>query len=159
VPARNVFSLADSVSFQMAAAAGSVYLTAYHMLFARGGLRSGETVLVTAAGSGVGGAAIALARFAGGRVLATASTEDKRKRALEAGVEHAIDYTSSNWGAEVRELTGGRGVDIVIDHVGSAVFEEAVSALANKGRIVICGASSGWRRTSTCSICSRASSR
>jgi 2-desacetyl-2-hydroxyethyl bacteriochlorophyllide A dehydrogenase len=143
VPARNVFSLADSVSFETAAAAGSVYLTAYHMLFARGAFRPGETVLVTAAGSGVGGAAIALARFAGGRVLATASTESKRKRALEAGVEHAIDYTNPGWGAEVQELTGGRGVDLVIDHVGSAAFDDAVAALANKGRIVICGASSG----------------
>jgi NADPH:quinone reductase-like Zn-dependent oxidoreductase len=113
------------------------------MLFARAAFRPGETVLVTAAGSGVGGAAIALARFAGGRVLATASTESKRKRALEAGVEHAIDYTNPGWGAEVRELTDGRGVDLVIDHVGSAAFDDAVAALANKGRIVICGASSG----------------
>jgi NADPH:quinone reductase-like Zn-dependent oxidoreductase len=76
-------------------------------------------------------------------VLATASTESKRKRALEAVVEHAIDYTNPGWGAEVRELTDGRGVDLVIDHVGSAAFDDAVAALANKGRIVICGASSG----------------
>jgi NADPH:quinone reductase-like Zn-dependent oxidoreductase len=79
----NAFSLADSLSYETAAAAGSVYLTAYHMLFSRGDLRPGETVLVTAAGSGVGGAAIALARFAGARVLATASTEAKRRRALQ----------------------------------------------------------------------------
>jgi NADPH:quinone reductase-like Zn-dependent oxidoreductase len=97
-------------------------------------------VLVTAAGSGVGGAAIALARFAGARVLATASTEAKRRRALQAGVEHAIDYTQTGWASEVRDLTGGRGIDLVVDHVGESAFPEAVRALASKGRIVICGA-------------------
>jgi 2-desacetyl-2-hydroxyethyl bacteriochlorophyllide A dehydrogenase len=142
-PVRNAFSLAESLSFETAAAAGSVYLTAYHMLFSRGDLRPGETVLVTAAGSGVGGAAIALARFAGASVLATASTEAKRRRALEAGVEHAVDYTQPGWASEVRDLTGGRGVDLVIDHVGESAFPDAVKALASKGRIVICGASSG----------------
>jgi NADPH:quinone reductase-like Zn-dependent oxidoreductase len=142
-PVRNAFSLPESLSFETAAAAGSVYLTAYHMLFSRGDLRPGETVLVTAAGSGVGGAAIALARFAGARVLATASTEAKRQRALEAGVEHAIDYTQRDWASEVRDLTGGRGIDLVIDHVGESAFPHAVKALASKGRIVICGASSG----------------
>jgi NADPH:quinone reductase-like Zn-dependent oxidoreductase len=142
-PVQNAFPLAESLSFQTAAAAGSVYLTAHHMLFARGDLRPGETVLVTAAGSGVGGAAITLARFAGARVLATASTEAKRQRALEAGVEQAIDYTQPGWASEVRSLTGGRGVDLVIDHVGESAFPGAVQALASKGRIVICGASSG----------------
>ena len=100
---------------------------------------------MTAAGSGVGGAAIALARFAGARVIATASTEAKRARALAAGVEHAVDYTRTGWGAEVRRLTGGGGVDLVVDHVGAAAVPEALAALANKGRIVICGASSGPR--------------
>src|SRR6266511_4213752 len=103
-PVRNTFSLAESLSFETAAAAGSVYLTAYHMLFSRGALRPGETVLVAAAGSGVGGAAIALARFAGASVRATASTEAKRRRAFEAGVEHAIDYTQPGWASEVRDL-------------------------------------------------------
>ena len=144
-PVRNLFALPEGLSYETAAAAGSVYLTAYHMLFSRAGLRPGETVLVTAAGSGVGGAAIALARFAGARVIATASTEAKRERALAAGVEHAVDYTRAGWGAEVRRLTGGRGVDLVVDHVGAAAVPEALAALANKGRIVICGASSGPR--------------
>jgi NADPH:quinone reductase-like Zn-dependent oxidoreductase len=144
-PVRNLFALPGGLSYETAAAAGSVYLTAYHMLFARAGLRVGETVLVTAAGSGVGGAAIALARFAGARVIATASTEAKRERALAAGVEHAVDYTRAGWGAEVRALTGGGGVDLVVDHVGAAALPEALAALANKGRIVLCGASSGPR--------------
>jgi NADPH:quinone reductase-like Zn-dependent oxidoreductase len=144
-PVRNLFMLPEAVSFEMAAAAGSVYLTAYHMLFARAGLRPGETVLVTAAGSGVGGAAIALARFAGARVIATASTAAKRERALAAGVDEVVDYTVEGWGEEVRRLTGGRGVDLVVDHVGAAAVPEAITALANKGRIVLCGASSGPR--------------
>jgi len=98
---------------------------------------------VTAAGSGVGGAAIALARFAGARVIATASTAAKRERALAAGVDGVVDYTQPGWGEEVRRLAGGRGVDLVVDHVGAAAVPEALTALANKGRLVICGASSG----------------
>jgi NADPH:quinone reductase-like Zn-dependent oxidoreductase len=144
-PARNLFALPERVSCETAAAAGSVYLTAYHMLFARAGLRAGETVLVTAAGSGVGGAAIALARFAGARVIATASSAEKRERALAAGVEHAVDYTLPGWGEEARRLTGGRGVDLVVDHVGAAAVPGALAALAPKGRLVFCGASSGPR--------------
>jgi NADPH:quinone reductase-like Zn-dependent oxidoreductase len=142
-PARNIFSLPEGLDARTAAAAGSVYLTAYHMLFARAGLRPGESVLVTAGGSGVGGAAIALARMAGARVIATASTPGKRARLLEAGAEHAIDYTAEGWPDEVRALTGGRGVDVAVDHVGRAAFAGALAALANRGRIVLCGASSG----------------
>ena len=145
-PARNIFRL-DGLAPDVAAAAGSVYLTAYHMLFARAVLRPGETVLVTAAGSGVGGAAIALAQFAGARVIATASTADKRERALAGGAEAAIDYTRAGWGEEVRKAAGQAGVDVVIDHVGEATFAEALSTLAPKGRMVVCGASSGGAAT------------
>jgi NADPH:quinone reductase-like Zn-dependent oxidoreductase len=142
-PVRNVFSLASSISFETAAAAGSVYLTAYHMLFSRAGLRPGETVLVTAAGSGVGGAAITLAQFAGAQVITTASTAEKRQHALEMGAVAAVDYTAAGWAGEVRALTGGRGVDLVVDHVGRDAFADALEALAPKGRMVFCGASSG----------------
>ena len=142
-PVRNLFTIADSLSFEHAAAAGSVYLTAYHMLFSRAGLRPGETVLVTAAGSGVGAAAIALARYAGARVLTTASSEQKRRRAASSGAEAVLDSTRAGWTDELREHTGGRGVDLVVDHVGEAVFADALGVLANKGRIVFCGASSG----------------
>ena len=144
-PVRNLFSLADSLSFEHAAAAGSVYLTAYHMLFSRAALRPGESVLITAAGSGVGAAAIALARYAGARVFTTASTADKRQRALSSGAEAVLDNTQPDWPDELRRLTGGRGVDLVVDHVGTAVFHHALGVLANKGRIVLCGASSGAR--------------
>jgi NADPH:quinone reductase-like Zn-dependent oxidoreductase len=116
------------------------------MLFARAGLRPGETVLVTAGGSGVGGAAIALARLAGARVIATASTAAKRERLLAAGADHAVDYTAAAWADEVRALTGG-GVEVAVDHVGRSAFPGALAALANRGRIVLCGASSGSEAT------------
>jgi len=145
-PARNIFRLPQGLDARTAAAAGSVYLTAYHMLFARAGLRPGETVLVTAGGSGVGGAAIALARMAGARVIATASTAAKRERLLAAGADHAVDYTGAAWADEVRALTGG-GVEVAVDHVGRSAFPGALAALANRGRIVLCGASSGSEAT------------
>ncbi len=142
-PAGNIFALPEGLSAQTAAAAGSVYLTAYRMLFARAGLRADETVLVTAGGSGVGGAAIALARMAGAEVVATASTDGKRRRLREAGIEHVLDHTAPGWPDEVRALTAGRGVDVAVDHVGRATFPGALAALANRGRLVLCGASSG----------------
>jgi NADPH:quinone reductase-like Zn-dependent oxidoreductase len=143
VPARNLFPLADSVSFESAAAAGSVYLTAHHMLFARGGLRPGETVLVMAAGSGVGGAAMQLARWAGARVIATAATAAKRELALMTGADDVVDYGSPGWSDEVLRLTGGRGVDFAVDHTGSEHFADLLRALAPRGRVVVCGATSG----------------
>src|SRR5436305_2056238 len=84
----------------------------------------------------------ALARVAGARVFTTASSEDKRERARAAGAEAALDYTRPDWPDRLRELTGGQGVDLVVDHVGEDVFADALSVLANKGRIVLCGASS-----------------
>ncbi len=144
-PVRNLFTIADSLPLEIAAAAGSVYLTAYHMLFSRAGLRPGERVLVIAAGSGVGGAAIALARFAGARVFTTASTPEKRRRAEESGAEAVFDTSKPGWTDALRAHTGGDGVDLVVDHVGRAVFQDAIGVLANKGRIVLCGASSGAR--------------
>jgi NADPH:quinone reductase-like Zn-dependent oxidoreductase len=143
-PAANIFPLPAGLSAQTAAAAGSVYLTAWHMLFARAGLRPGETVLVTAGGSGVGGAAIAIARMAGARVIATASTEEKRDRVRAAGAEHVVDSTGRGWSGEVRALAGG-GVDVAVDHVGRDSFAGSLRALANRGRLVICGASAGAR--------------
>jgi len=142
-PAENVFQLTDGVAFEDASAAGSVYHTAYHMLFARGRLRAGETVLIAAAGSGVGGAALALARLAGARVIATAGSAGKRARSLEEGAEAAVDYTVPGWSEAVREASGGRGVDLAIEHTGGERFGEVVRALAPRGRVVFCGATGG----------------
>lgn len=142
-PEPNLFLLDDSVSFRAAAAAGSVYLTAYHMVFAKAGVRAGETILVVAGGSGVGGAAAQLARWAGARVVATAGTREKADRAVALGAEAGVVHSEPEWSEEVRRLTGGRGVDCAIDHVGSATFGEVVRSLSGGGRVVLCGASSG----------------
>jgi NADPH:quinone reductase-like Zn-dependent oxidoreductase len=142
-PERNLFLLDDRVSFRAAAAAGSVYLTAYHMVFAKAGVRAGQTVLVVAGGSGVGGAAAQLARWAGARVVATAGTREKADRAVVLGADAGVVHAQPGWSEEVRRLTGDRGVDCAIDHVGSATFAEVVRSLAGGGRVVLCGASSG----------------
>jgi NADPH:quinone reductase-like Zn-dependent oxidoreductase len=141
-PERNLFLLDDRVSFRVAAAAGSVYLTAYHMLFAKAGVRAGQSVLVVAAGSGVGGAAAQLAAWAGARVVVTAGTREKADRAVALGAEAGVVHSQPGWSAEVRRLISG-GVDCAIDHVGSATFSEVVRSLAGGGRMVLCGASSG----------------
>ncbi len=142
-PVKNLIRLGPATSFEAAAAVGSVYLTAYHMVFARAKLRAGETVRVMAAGSGVGGAALRLARWAGARVLATAGSAEKRERATEEGAEHAIDYTVPDWHEEVLRVTGGQGADVIVDHTGSTYFAGTLRSLASRGRLVVCGASSG----------------
>lgn len=142
-PERNLFLLGDSVSFPAAAAAGSVYLTAYHMVFAKARVRPGETVLAVAAGSGVGGAAAQLARWAGARVVVTAGTPEKADRAVELGAHDAVLHSEPGWADEVLRITEGRGIDCAIDHVGSVTFPEVVRTLAGGGRLVVCGASSG----------------
>ena len=142
-PERNLFALDDGVSFQAAAAAGSVYLTAYHMLFAKARVRAGETVLVVAAGSGVSGAAAQLAAWAGAHVVATAGTREKADRAVALGAAAGVVHSQPGWSDEVLRVTGGRGADCAIDHVGTATFGEVVRSLAGGGRMVICGASSG----------------
>jgi NADPH:quinone reductase-like Zn-dependent oxidoreductase len=144
-PERNLFALEDGVSFEAAAAAGSVYLTAYHMVLAKAGVRAGDNVLAVAAGSGVGGAATQLAAWAGARVIATAGTREKADRALVLGADAAVVHSEPGWSREVLRLTGGRGVDCAIDHVGTATFDEVLRSLAGGGRMVLCGASSGAR--------------
>jgi 2-desacetyl-2-hydroxyethyl bacteriochlorophyllide A dehydrogenase len=144
-PERNLFLLDDRVSFRAAAATGSVYLTAYHMLFAKAQVQAGDTVLVVAAGSGVGGAAAQLAAWAGARVVATAGTREKADRAVGLGADAGVVHSEAGWSEAVLRLTAGRGVNCAIDHVGSATFGEVVRSLAGGGRMVLCGASSGSR--------------
>jgi NADPH:quinone reductase-like Zn-dependent oxidoreductase len=142
-PEQNLFVLDDRVSFEQAAAAGSVYLTAHHMVFAKAGIRAGETVLVVSAGSGVGSAAAQLARWAGARVIVTAGSPEKARRAERAGADRAVVHSARDWSDEVLRLTSGSGVDCAVDHVGSATFSDVVRSLAGGGRMVVCGASSG----------------
>ena len=113
------------------------------MLLTRARLQAGEVVLVLGGGSGVGQAAIQIARLHGARVIATAGTDEKLARARALGAFEAVNHTSDDIAAEVRRLTNGRGVDIVVEHVGTATWDRSVRSLARGGRLVTCGATTG----------------
>ena len=143
VPAANLIPLPGHVSDVDAAAFPLSFLTAWHMLFSRARLQAGETVLVLAAGSGVGQAAVQLARRFQARVIATAGSEHKLERARALGAEAVIDHHRDDVVKRVKELTGHRGADVVIEHVGAATWEKSVRCLARGGRVVTCGATTG----------------
>lgn len=147
VPAANVIPIPGHIDFVQAAAFPLTFLTAWHMLFAGGHLTPSSTVLVVAAGSGVGQAAIQIAKVCRARVIATARFEDKCARAAELGADDVIDSTGEDVPSRVKALTGGRGVDIVIEHVGAATWNASVRSLARGGRLVTCGATSGFEAT------------
>jgi NADPH:quinone reductase-like Zn-dependent oxidoreductase len=143
VPERNVIPIPGDLSFDAAAAVPLVFLTAWHMLFTRARLRPGEEVLVVGAGSGVGSAAIQMAKLVGARVIATAGADWKLEKARALGAAEVINHSRQGIAAEVRRLTAKRGVDVIVEHVGAAVWEECFNSLATYGRLVTCGATSG----------------
>lgn len=143
--AENVLPVSDRWSPEEWAATPLVFLTAWHMLVARARLVPGETVLVIGAGSGVGSSAIQVAAHFGARVIATAGSPAKLERARALGARDALSHADEDWPKRVRAATGGRGVDVVVEHVGEAVFAKALSTLAYGGRIVTCGATTGVR--------------
>jgi len=143
VPLENLIPIPATLDFITAAAFPLTFLTAWHMLVARGRLRDGDVVLVLAGGSGVGQAAIQLARHFGARVFATSAPE-KAERTRALGAEQVFDHYSVDFSKEVRRLTDGRGADIVVEHVGEATWDRSVRALATGGRLVTCGATSGF---------------
>ena len=144
VPAVNVVPMPGTVPFVEAAAFPLTFLTAWHMLVTRARSAVGETVLVLAGGSGVGHAAIQVARLHGARVIATAGSDAKLARARELGAHEVIDHHASDLAAEVRRLTDRRGVDVVVEHVGQATWAKSVRSLAPGGRLVTCGNTTGW---------------
>ena len=146
VPAENLIAIPPEIDFITAAAFPLTFLTAWHMLITRAGLRAGETVLVLAGGSGVGQAAIQLAKHFGARVFAT-SAPGKTDRTLALGAEHVFDHYAGDYAKELKRLTGGRGADIVVEHVGEATWQRSVRALATGGRLVTCGATTGYAAT------------
>ena len=143
VPAANLIGLPDHIDFIRGAAFPLTFLTAWHMLIGRARLTESDTVLVLAAGSGVGQAAVQIARAMRATVIATAGGPEKRERAHDFGADAVIDHYQDDVVARVRELTGGRGVDIVVEHVGEATWARSVRCLARGGRLVICGATTG----------------
>ena len=144
VPVSTLNPLATSVSFEQAAASQIAFGTAWHVLITRGGLRAGQTVLIQAAGSGIGSAAVQLARLAGATVIATAGSVDKLERARELGAHHLINYrTDPQFSAQVMAITGGRGVDLVMEHVGGNLFTESLACLCIDGTMVTVGGHGG----------------
>ena len=142
-PARNCFAKPARLSFEEAASMPLVFLTAWHMLSGVVRVRPGETVLVLAAGSGVGVAAVQIAKLLGATVIATASTDAKLERAKALGADHVVHYERDDFAAEARRITGKRGVDVVFEHTGQATWEKSIASLARGGRLVTCGATSG----------------
>ncbi|MCS7263243.1 MAG: zinc-binding dehydrogenase [Armatimonadetes bacterium] len=140
VPARNLIPMPENLTFEQAAAFPLTFLTAWHMLITRAGLKPSERVLVVAAGSGVGVAAIQIAKLAGAFVIATAGTDEKCERAKALGADAVINHSRENIAERVKILTDGRGVDLVFEHVGHEVFERCLASLAKGGRLVTCGA-------------------
>ena len=143
-PEYALIPIPDSLSFEHAAAAPLVFLTAWHMLFGRANLQAGEDVLVLAASSGVGMAAVQIAKLFHCRVIATAGGETKMGKAKALGADHVIDHYKQDIAAEVKNFTGKRGVDVVIEHVGAATFAQSTASLASGGRWVTCGITTGY---------------
>jgi NADPH:quinone reductase-like Zn-dependent oxidoreductase len=146
-PAANIIPLPENVSFDEAAAFPLVFLTAWNMLVHLAKLRRGEDVLVWAAGSGVGSAAIQVAKLMGARVIATAGTDEKLARARELGADHVVSHHKDDVVAAVKRATDNKGADVVFEHVGEASWERSVRSLAHRGRLVTCGATTGFRAT------------
>lgn len=143
VPARNVFALPEGWDDAEAAALGVNFLTAWRMLFTQVALRAHETVLVFGIGGGVSLAALQLAKAAGARVIVTSRDAAKCERAIALGADAAVDSAAPDLARAVLDLTGGRGVDVVFENVGAAVWSAALKSLVRGGRIVTCGATTG----------------
>src|SRR5713226_3946445 len=144
VPEVNCLPYPENLSFEQAAAVPLVFQTAWHMLIARAELQPGEDVLVLGASSGVGSAAIQIAKFFGARVIATAGTDEKLEKAKQLGADHLVNHKTQKIRDEVRRITNKRGVDVVFEHVGTATWDHSLASLAAGGRLVTCGATTGY---------------
>ncbi len=143
VPSRNLLSVPDGIDFAQAAAPILVGLTAWRMLFKRAQLKAGESVAIVGAGGGVNSISIQLAKYLGATVYAITSTPDKMRKAQELGADHVINYRQKDWSKKLYQLTGKRGVDVVVDNVGQATLNSSIRAVARGGRVAIVGNTSG----------------
>lgn len=139
----NIIPISDKFSFEEWAAIPLVFLTAWHMLITRGQLKPGEDVLIHAAGSGIGSAAIQIAHLAGARVFTTARGKGKLEKAKHLGADEIIDYSKEDYGERIKLLTNNKGVDLIFEHVGPDTWGKNLQCLAKGGRMVVCGATSG----------------
>jgi NADPH:quinone reductase-like Zn-dependent oxidoreductase len=138
-PAANIVPLPDAISFEAGAAVPLAMVTSWHALIAQAQLRPGQTVLVQAAGSGVGSAAIQIARLVGARVMTTVGSDDKVEFARALGAEHVVNYRTQDFVEEAKRWTGKRGVDVVVEHIGGETFERSSYALTRLGTLVSIG--------------------
>ena len=146
LPAVNAVTLPDALSYEQAASLPTVFLPSWTILVRKAALRPWETALILSASSGVGTAAIQVAKnIIGANVITTTSTEEKAQRARELGADHVINYNDEDIAKRVQEITDGRGVDVVLDHVGADFWPAAMKSLATGGRYGICGVTTGYR--------------
>ena len=146
IPETNVYPINSNIQFDTAAALPTTYLPVWNMLMRKTNLRSDETVLVLSSSAGVGTAAIEVSKkIIGATVIATTSSDEKASKTLQLGADYVINYKNEDIHKQVLELTDGRGVDVVVDHVGSEFFENAYQSLRPGGRYGICGVTSGYR--------------
>ena len=141
--AKDAIPLPENISFETAAAFPLAFLAAWHMLIGRARLNAGETVLVHAAGSGVGHAAVQIAKHHGARVITTVGADEKIAKAKALGANAVVQYRKESVEERIKQLTDGRGVDVVVEHIGPEVWDVSLKALAKGGRLVTCGATSG----------------
>jgi NADPH:quinone reductase-like Zn-dependent oxidoreductase len=141
--ARQLVRIPEGVSFEAAAALQVAFATSWHMLFTRGKLRAGETVLINSVGSGIGSAAVQLAKLAGAFVIGNASSQGKLDKARELGMDVGINHQTEDVVERVMEITDGKGADLVYEHVGGELFQKGLDSLGKDGRLVICGGHSG----------------
>ena len=143
-PEVNCLPYPENLKWEEAASVPLVFQTAWHMLVARAELQPGEDALILGAGSGVGSAAIQVAKLFGARVIATAGSDEKLAKAKELGADYLINHKTQKIREEVRRITNKRGVDVVFEHVGTATWEDSLASLAPCGRLVTCGATTGY---------------
>lgn len=143
MPARLCVPVPNGVSIEDAACAGITFATVQHMLFDNAQLEPGETVLVHAAGSGIGSAAVRMAKAIGCTVIGTVGDEVKAEKARALGADHVVNYNVDRFESIARRITGKRGVDVVFEHVGAATWQGSLLSLKMGGRLVTCGSTSG----------------
>ncbi len=142
-PASHVYKLSDQLSYDAAACIPTIYVTAWHALVDRGQLRIGEDILIHAGGSGLGTAAIQIAKMCGARVITTVGSDAKVEKAKAIGADVVINYNREDFLAVTKEVTDGKGVEVVMEHVGPATWDKSVLSLVPRGRLIPCGATTG----------------